>query len=152
MKFPYTKYKDNLVSGQSVTILRPVIPIGLRYKGKVFQRYSVMIDSGADDCIFHAEIGEALGIDMQAGLEKSYSGIGFGELKGRRHTVDVEVGGHWVACEVSFCYGMVRDHPEFPEKKQGLRYGILGQNGFFDKFKVLFDYVGAEIELRPRNS
>jgi len=111
-----------------------------------------MIDSGADDCIFHAEVGEALGIDVRKGEEKSYSGIGFGELKGYRHTIEIEVGGLWVPCEVTFCYGMVREHPALPNMKQGLRYGILGQRGFFDKFKVIFDYVAEEIELRPRST
>lgn len=88
---------------------------------------------------------------MNSGTEKSYSGIGFGELKGRRHIVEIQIGGYWVSCEVTFCHGMTREHPTFHGMKQGLRYGILGQYGFFDKFKVIFDYVGEEIELRPRD-
>lgn len=151
MKFRYTKFTDHPAPGQSITILRPIIPVGLRSRGKTVPGYSVMIDSGADDCLFHAEIGEALGIDMNSGIERSYSGVGFGELKGRRHPVEIQIGGYWLTCDVTFCHGMVRDHPAFPGMKQGLRYGILGQRGFFDQFKVIFDYIGEEIELRPGN-
>ncbi len=30
-------------------------------------------------------------------------------------------------------------------------YGILGQKGFFNLFKVIFDYTGEDIELREKN-
>jgi hypothetical protein len=128
-----------------------VISIGVRCKENVVPGYSVLIDSGADDCIFHAEIADVLGIDFDAGPTKNYSGIGFGDLEGRRHTVEIQLGGYWLRCEVTFCRGMTRQHPNFPQLTQGLRYGILGQYGFFDKFKVMFDYAGEEIELRPRD-
>jgi len=29
-------------------------------------------------------------------------------------------------------------------------YGIVGQKGFFDKFKVTFDYKNKEIELKAK--
>ena len=35
---------------------------------------------------------------------------------------------------------------------EGLSYGVVGQEGFFDKFKVIFDYPHEEVELRPLNS
>jgi hypothetical protein len=28
-------------------------------------------------------------------------------------------------------------------------YGVVGQQGFFDRFRVTFDYQDAEIELTP---
>ena len=51
MKFSYKKY------GQ---VLRPVIPIQLKSGSEVIG-YEVLVDSGADLCIFSAEIGELLG-------------------------------------------------------------------------------------------
>ena len=153
MKFPYTKFQDHPSPRHTVTILRPVIPVGIRCRGKTLPGlYNVLIDSGADDCIFHAEVGEAVGIDVKVGPAKTYGGVGFGELTGYLHAVEIQVGGQWVECRVAFAYGMRRPHPTFPWMGQGLRYGILGQEGFFDKFKVIFDYSAEEIELRPKTT
>ncbi|MBI5400829.1 MAG: hypothetical protein HZB12_01805 [Candidatus Yonathbacteria bacterium] len=55
MKFRYAKY------GQT---LRPVIPVKLR-NGDNEIGYEVLVDSGADMCLFDAEIGEAIGIDIK---------------------------------------------------------------------------------------
>ena len=138
-------------NGQPFSITRPIIQIGLRYKSNTFSgRYSALLDSGADDCVFHAQIGEAIGIDVKSGREKVFGGMGFGQLVGYMHTVEIEVGGHWVQCLVAFSYGLVRPSPTNPNKMEGLPYGILGQEGFFDKFKIIFDRAGEEIELRPR--
>lgn len=153
MKFPYTKFREHLFSGELTTILRPVLPLGVRYKGRLLPAlYAALLDSGADDCIFHAEIGEALGMDVRSGAAKTYGGVGFGELAGYLHQIEIQIGGHWVACEVALTYGMLRDHPGLPGKKQGFRYGILGQRSFFEQFKVIFDFSAEEIELRPKSS
>lgn len=153
MKFPYTKFRDHLSPQYAVTVLRPIVPIGIRYRGRALPAlYSALIDSGADDCLFHAEVGEAIGIEVKNGPVKTYGGIGFGELIGHIHTVEIQVGGYWVECQAAFAYGMLRDHPSLPGMRQGLRYGVLGQAGFFDKFKVIFDFAAEEIELRPKSS
>ncbi|HEV3258856.1 MAG TPA: hypothetical protein VG013_18440 [Gemmataceae bacterium] len=31
-------------------------------------------------------------------------------------------------------------------------YGVVGQRGFFDLLKVTFDFLTAEVELRPYES
>lgn len=43
---------------------RPIILIEVIYKRSSI-RHEVLIDSGADYCVFNAEIGEALGIDVK---------------------------------------------------------------------------------------
>ena len=58
MKF---KYKD-----YGYGILRPVISIEVKYK-EISVPYEVLVDSGADICIFHASIGEVLGLDVEKG-------------------------------------------------------------------------------------
>lgn len=58
MKFKYKKYGPG--------ILRPVIPIEILYKSRSVP-YEVLVDSGADFCIFDAEIGELVGIDVASG-------------------------------------------------------------------------------------
>lgn len=48
MKFKYKKFGP---------FLRPVIPVKLKYQDRSIG-YEVLVDSGADLCIFDAEIGE----------------------------------------------------------------------------------------------
>lgn len=66
MKFRYKKYGPN--------ILRPVIPIEIIYRNKSVP-YEVLIDSGADFCIFDAQIGEILGVPIEEGEKFEVAGI-----------------------------------------------------------------------------
>jgi hypothetical protein len=66
MKFKYKKY--------GLGILRPVIPIEIIYKDRAVP-YEVLVDSGADFCIFDAEIGEILSIDIISGEKQEVAGI-----------------------------------------------------------------------------
>jgi len=61
MKFKYKKYAPG--------ILRPVIPIEIIYKNRSIP-YEVLVDSGADFCIFDAQIGEILEIDITSGEQR----------------------------------------------------------------------------------
>lgn len=45
-------------------VLRPIIPIAVGHND-FFVSYEVLVDSGADMCIFDAEIGELLGIEYR---------------------------------------------------------------------------------------
>ncbi len=56
MKFGYKKYGPG--------IFRPVIPIEVIYNGTAVP-YEVLVDSGADICIFDAQIAEILGLLLQ---------------------------------------------------------------------------------------
>ena len=75
MKFGYFKFP---LSERSEfwerSILRPVIPIDITI-GKITVGYAALIDSGADFCIFDAEIGEYLGIDIISGKREEFGGI-----------------------------------------------------------------------------
>ena len=67
MKFSYWKFplpQKSKFFGSS--ILRPIIPVQISFGGRSL-KYDVLIDSGADFCIFDAEIGEYLGIDIRSG-------------------------------------------------------------------------------------
>jgi len=45
------------------SVVRPVVPIAL-INGSNRVRVFALIDSGADYCIFHAEIGEQIGLEI----------------------------------------------------------------------------------------
>lgn len=84
MKFYYKKY-----GGQT---LRPVVPIKLKNKDNAVG-YEVLVDSGADLCIFDEEIGEAIGIDVKNGIPQEVFGVGGKASIYYLHDVEIEVGG-----------------------------------------------------------
>jgi hypothetical protein len=138
MKFKYKKLSFNSTSeffGKSV--LKPIIPIELISDTKRI-KYGALIDSGADFCIFEAEVGEYLGFDVKSGLKEPFGGIQ--DRAGSfcyMHEVKISVGGWEYNTTVGFSYDIA---------KHG--FGILGQKGFFNLFSIKFDYKKEEIELK----
>ena len=131
MKFQYKKYGKG--------VLRPVIPIEISYKDRSVP-YEVLVDSGADFCIFDAEIGELLGIVVENGEPQRVSGITGVVETYYVHPVTIKVGGWTYSIKAGFLPNIAR-----------LGYGIVGQRGFFDLFVVKFDFGKEEIELKRRN-
>lgn len=84
MKFKYKKYGPG--------ILRPVIPIEVTYKDRAVL-YEVLVDSGADFCVFDAQIGEILGIDITSGEKQEVCGITGVRENYYIHPVAIKVGG-----------------------------------------------------------
>lgn len=140
MKFGYFKFpleKPDQFFGK--TLLKPIIPVKIINNDRAIN-YAALIDSGADFCIFDAEIGEAIGIDIKNGEKVEFGGIQ--QLKGATayiHNVKIEIGGWSYDIKTSFSYDIAK-----------FGYGILGQRGFFDIFIVKFDLLKEEIELKPR--
>ena len=131
MKFGYKKF--------SSTVLRPIIPIEIGYKD-FFIGYEVLVDSGADICIFDAEIGELLGINIKLGEKKEVYGITGVVENYYLHPITIRVGGWPFKIKAGF----------IPDLGKRQRYGVVGQIGFFDIFIVKFDLIKEEIELKER--
>ncbi|MEN9614286.1 MAG: hypothetical protein RLZZ347_593 [Candidatus Parcubacteria bacterium] len=132
MKFQYKQYGQNT--------LRPVVPIRLK-NGDLNIGYEVLVDSGADLCIFDAEIGEAIGIDIQSGKMKEVFGVGGKASVYYLHKLDIEVGGWSYTIDAGFM-------PDVAGRV--MPYGLVGQKGFFDNFVVKFDLIKGEVELKRR--
>lgn len=130
MKFQYKKLGANTS--------RPVIPVELfAERDGLSIRYEVLVDSGADCNMMPAEIGELLGIDIEKGKKNEVGGITGGGMPYYTHSVFLRIGGHTNKVEVGFMPNM----PSFG-------YGVVGQRGFFDLFKVTFDRRKGEIDVR----
>lgn len=66
-------------------------------------KYAALIDSGADFCIFHAGIGEYLGLDIKSGIEIGFSGVqNVGYAKAYLHKVNLEIGGVQFKTDIGF--------------------------------------------------
>lgn len=140
MKFSYFKFplaRQSEFFGNA--ILKPIIPIKI-IKGNYALRYAALIDSGADFCIFDAEIGEYLGINIRSGRKEIFGGVQEkGDAEAFLHEITLNIGGWDYKTIVGFSYDIA---------KHG--FGILGQKGFFDIFVVKFDFLKEEIELKER--
>ena len=66
MKFRYARYGH---------ILRPVIPIKIISGAEIID-YQVLVDSGADLCLFSEEVGQAVNIDVRTGKKFEVFGVG----------------------------------------------------------------------------
>lgn len=132
MKFSYKRY--------GATTERPVIPIKLK-NGDIAIGYEVLVDSGADLCIFDAEIGEAIGLDVKKGRPREVFGVGGKASIYYLHKVEIDVGGWVYKIDAGFMSNVAG---------RIMPYGIVGQNGFFENFIVKFDLLKGEVEVKTR--
>ena len=114
------------------------LPISPSYRSKRQNVYA-LVDSGADICLFHSSIGRLLGIDVTSGLARPISGIA-GGTTAYMHSIEVEVQG---------IPNKVQIYAGFTDSTQV--EALLGQDGFFDNFKVgPFERYRWEFEVEPR--
>jgi hypothetical protein len=125
MKFDYLEIPSREPGKPSAR--RPYIPIRILH-GNKFQDLMCLVDSGADLCLFPAKIGELLAIDIESGRTEQIGGIAEAPIVAYIHTVRLIVRGlSGVDVEAGFT------------ESKGIRAGILGQIGFFDKYKITFE-------------
>lgn len=105
---------------------RASLPVTL-FHGDRRQNMYCLVDSGADDCLFHSRIGKLLGIDVSSGNPKTFGGIA-GGLVARMHVIQLQVQG--LPQRVTIVAGFT--------DSDGVG-GILGQSGFLENFQVIFE-------------
>lgn len=128
MKFKYKKYGPDT--------LRPVIPMEV-IANNLEVPYEILVDSGADMCIFDSQIANILGINIVKGIKSQVSGVtGFPEDM-YIHTIHIKLGGRNYKIDAGFM------------DMRNNSYGVVGQKGFFDLFVVKFDLNENEIEIKP---
>ncbi len=139
MNFRYRKFpidKENCPFPNKKSSLRPVIQIDFYGTNGGFG-YLVLIDSGADYCLFHATVGEQLGLKIKSGTPLTFYGTSGEPQKAYFHTITFKIGGHEHTAKVGFSYEMEK-----------LAYGILGQDEFFDQWVIKFEYHKENVELK----
>ena len=135
MKFPYQKFPSG------TPVFYPILSLTLinPKTKKAFPNYLVLVDSGASSCVFHAGIAEEIGINIESGQKAPLRGV-IGEA-GQQffHSVSLVIAGHEFKSKVGFS-----DDLKMP-------FGLLGQVGFFDQFRVCFDFPKKEFEITPKS-
>jgi hypothetical protein len=131
MKFAYKRFAHG--------VERPIIPIVVcNPLTQQWVRYLALVDSGADQCVFAGEIGELIGLDVTAGVQRRVSGVVAGQIRPYyMHDVELELGGWRRSVTVGFMPDLALNG-----------HGLLGQTGFFDLFSfVKFERPKGTVEL-----
>lgn len=134
MKFPYVKVPTN--DPRRKWVSRPLLPIVIHDIRST--AVSALIDSGADRSLFHVSIADEIGLPLEAGKEETFSGIEGGRLSARLHKVKIEIVG---------MEGMKEIEVGFVDAA-GVS-AILGQEGFFDEYRIKFEKDHDSFEITP---
>jgi hypothetical protein len=134
LKVPYKKYPAPTIQGGFYYAASIPVSIALPKKNAPrSKRFDAIIDSGASNCLFHASIGRAIGLDIEKG-EPTQTLAVTGPSNIFLHDVTLYIPGGPVTVRAGFC-----DHLPIA--------GLLGMTGFFDHFKLTFDPTAFRVEL-----
>lgn len=136
--YPYVSFEVEAAqnSTRKLAVWRPMVEIIVLF-GNNYVSYPVIVDSGADFNIFHGGLLEALGGKLTKGRKRKIVGLGDQPLKGYKHKIELKLPG-----ENKFITSAIFSN-QIPEHA----FGVLGQEGFFDKFEVCFDYNAKKMEI-----
>lgn len=135
MKFPYIKTPTNDPNQKWVS--RPLIPITIfGPRGSIY--LDALVDSGADQSLFHSDIGRAIGLAIETGERKIFGGIEGGQVLTYLHPIDLQIIG--IEQKIKVVVGFA--------ETSGIS-AILGQEGFFDNFYIKFERSRHSVEINP---
>lgn len=110
----------------------PVIPLTLEFGKK--KDVSALVDSGATISVFKEDVAISLGIDVEKGEEIYLGGVG-GHIRGYVHKVKAEFAGKTLVLPVVFSHEYL------------VSFNLLGREGFFEKFDILFEERKGRVRL-----
>ncbi|MGH9873792.1 MAG: retropepsin-like aspartic protease [Pyrinomonadaceae bacterium] len=124
MRFRYTEIRNN--QDPTSPFQRPYLIVRLIH-GTQHKDVISLVDSGADLCLFHSDIGRMLGIDVESGSELAFQGVSGAREAAYLHRVGLAVSGlRSMSLDVGFTDSMA------------VGTGLLGQQGFFEQFHINF--------------
>jgi hypothetical protein len=132
LKVPYKK----LPNGKGGFGYSAMLPVNIALPSKNAprsKRFEAIIDSGASRCIFHAEIGQAIGLDIEKGQIETTLGIA-GPTETYLHDISLYAPGGIIAIRAGFSANL-------PVA------GLLGLMDFFARFRIIFDPSALRCEL-----
>lgn len=137
MKFDYTaQYTEYGISFMPLVSVEFSYPSDRRKKKEVFS----LVDSGAAKTLINAQYADELGIHLESGKQIMFQGIKGPPVVGYEHILMIRLK-HDPQHEFSIpCYFM----------RDLATSALLGQQGFFENYKVLFECYQKTFELTPR--
>lgn len=125
MKYKYTSFYPPEKTVRFIK--KPIISIEV-FGSDDSKKFDALLDSGADSSLFNIEIAEVLNIDLSNAKPAKFTGIS-GHINGYRiEKIKIKVDGFVEVVEIPVCFV---DSPSV-----GL---LLGQEGFFDLYRIKFE-------------
>jgi len=116
-----------------------VIPVVIR--AKYITKLYALVDSGAAVSLFHISVADDAGIDLRDTEKKYLAGVGGYISAYIKKEVEMEIEG----------LGKLKMPVAFTEYISS-DLAILGRQGFFEHFEIVFREWRRELELRPRSN
>jgi hypothetical protein len=134
------KYKYRVTTGSTDTAgrytKRPIVEVEIS-RGGPGRKFLALLDSGADQITMPAAIADALGIDRSACRPRSLMGITMQHIEGFVAQVVIRVQHHIEPITAPVVF-IDTDVPV-----------LLGQEAFFDRFRVKFEKDHDTFEIVP---
>ena len=138
MRFRYTDIQNH--QDPQRPFRRPYLIVRL-INGDRHKDVISLVDSGADVCLFHSDIGRMLGIEIESAPELAFQGVSGTREVAYLHRVDLVVRGVTaITVDVGFTNSMAAGT------------GLLGQRGFFEQFQISFQLEQKSFEIIPNTS
>jgi hypothetical protein len=135
MRFRYTDIQNN--QDPRMPFRRPYLIVRL-LSGSKHKDVISLVDSGADVCLFHSDIGRMLGIEIEAAPELAFQGVSGVREVAYLHRVRLAVRGlSAITLDVGFT------------KSMAVGTGLLGERGFFEQFEINFQLNQKFFEVTP---
>jgi len=117
----------------------PMIPVVIR--ARYITKLYALVDSGATVSLFHISVADDAGIDLKDAEKEYLAGVGGYIPAYIKKEVKLEIEGLGkLEVPVAFTEYISSD------------LAILGRQGFFDHFEIVFREWRRELELRPRSN
>jgi len=116
----------------------PSIPVVIKGNGEVSLEAVALIDSGADISVIPKDFAELLNLDLSGEKTKAF-GIG-GEVESVESTVNLSVNKGHETYSFTIPIKIIFGAYDFPV--------LLGREGFFDQFIIIFDQKNQKISLK----
>jgi hypothetical protein len=135
MKYRYTSFfpPDSTLKW----IKRPMVQIEVSGPQNT-KKFNALIDSGADYCLFNTEVAELVGLDLSKAKTRRLTGIGSIIEGFYLNDVEMRLEGIEKTIKIPVCF--------VKTPNVGL---LLGQEGFFDKFRIRFEKDHDTFEIIP---
>lgn len=131
MNFSYTTLPGDLLGTK-----RPLIPVSFTHKNKATLPILCLVDSGADYSYLALEIAELLGINLSKSKPQTSFGINGSAFICFPSEITMELGNIKLKIPVHFSSQLTKEFP-----------CILGQEGFFDKARLVFERYKWSLEI-----
>jgi hypothetical protein len=121
---------------------RPILGILLRNGEKSYTTMAI-VDSGADFCVFPTKVAEQLGIDIPNDHDTIFTG-----------TADTSQVAYFATVQATIWNANVDEAPiefdlyaGFCDTLDHVGMGLLGQEGFFSRFEISFNFTGNSLTI-----